>query len=203
MNHRWLLGLAPILSLLLLAGCQASGDVLFPNPDARSASDSSGITPEDAFTPPEQDATFTYDSPIEQDAAFTYDVAPIPLDAPAPLDAPLDGPLSCTTAPTIMAQDYDSTCNVDDDCVEVPRGGSACSPCAFMCNGATALTKNGAAAFIADYQAALQAYAAFNAQKVCAGACLVEPGPCCRNRACVAGAACLADAQAPVDATPE
>jgi hypothetical protein len=197
MPHRLLLALAP---LAFVVACQTNGDVLFP---PGSVPDSSPTEAEDpAFTPdgsgpePAEDAAFTPDSsgpePAE-DAAFTPDSTASSLDAGAVVDS---GVPSCVVAPTLVARDYDQTCDVDSDCVAVPQGGSACDPCLFLCPVA-ALTSNGAAQYAIDYRAALSAYAPANAQTGCVSGCQGFAGPCCRNRACVVGDACLLDATAP------
>jgi hypothetical protein len=195
MPHRSILALAPLAFLVAcLVACQTNGDVLFPPgsvPDSSPpVAEDAALEPDSAGPEPAEDAAFMADSsgpePAE-DAAFTPDSSGPSLDA---------GVLSCVTAPTIVARDYDQTCDVDSDCVAVPQGGSVCDPCLFLCPAA-ALTSNGAVQYAIDYRAALSAYASSNAQTGCSSGCQVFPGPCCRNRACVVGDACLLDATAP------
>jgi len=86
---------------------------------------------------------------------------------------PLDAGPSCS----MSASQYDNTCNVDSDCVEVP-GGNPCS--ASTCHCPTTLNVDVATKYINDYTA-LSANVA-GTLGVCPCTCL--SGPCCRQGVC-------------------
>ncbi len=84
----------------------------------------------------------------------------------------LDAGLSCN----LSASQYDNSCKVDSDCVEVP-GGNPCS--ASTCHCPTTLNVDVASKYMNDYTALSATVAGTGS---CPCPCL--SGPCCRQGVC-------------------
>jgi hypothetical protein len=80
----------------------------------------------------------------------------------------------------ISASDYDQSCSVDSDCVDVGEG-NACFPCTVICKVAP-ISRGALPAYQSDVA---ETIGARETEGVSCG-CPLEPIPCCRSGLCTA-----------------
>jgi hypothetical protein len=95
----------------------------------------------------------------------------------------------------IAASNYDQSCNVDSDCVEV-SSGDYCSPTTCTCGG-SAINVKAMAEFNADVANTPLGSNTLSEAVVCG--CPLPGGPCCRSGVCQSG---FGDCSSPADTLP-
>jgi hypothetical protein len=117
------------------------------------------------------------------------------IDASVAQDAAVEGSATAAEATTeggsctILVTNYDRSCEVDTDCVDVSVGDYCAPRC--LCGGG-AIRASALAQFERDVSMTPAGSGAFDGGLDCP--CIREVGPCCRRGVCQRGPGCLVDA---------